>query len=83
MPEALRIKMEKKDATKQLVNMYWCCRVFALLPFHPLSQQLLEDLAHQVDQGNLDVLAHHLVLSLQLVPTIDNRDKCLTFIYIK
>lgn len=38
------------------------------LPFHPLFQQLQVDLAHQVDRGSLDVLAHHWVLSLQLGP---------------
>lgn len=38
------------------------------LPFHPLCQQHQVDLAHQVDQGSLGVLALHWALSLQLGP---------------
>lgn len=45
----------------------------ALLPFHPPSQQLQVDLAHQVGREIQGVLALHWVLSLQLVPVKDVR----------
>ncbi len=49
-------------------------KMHAHLPFHPLFPQLQVDLAHQVDQESLGVLALRWVLSLQLGPVRDNRD---------
>lgn len=43
--------------------------------FHPLFLQLPVNLALQVDQGTLGVLAPHSVLSLQLVPFQSNINK--------